>query len=150
MLGIAMKYRIGPIASLLVLVAAQSVDASNGLVECRTTAGLRAGGSNDVIRVTNQSQAYNLEAYFEIVDGSGVHHGTEVIRALYPNSSVSLTAGQIFNAAELGLFNANYFIQVVQHDPNANIWDLQFQAIYKNNSSAQGLPLLFTCPPSKY
>lgn len=105
-------------ASILALsAAAQSVHALPD-PECRATAGVRSGGTNDVIRVTNQNANGNLslEAHIKVMDAYGQPQGIEVNRPLTPNASVSLTVGQIFTAAGLRSFNANYLIQVIQHD----------------------------------
>jgi ubiquitin-large subunit ribosomal protein L40e len=115
---------------------------------CQATAGLRAGGTNDLIRVTNQNENGNLslEARIRVMDANGQEQGKDVLRPLAANASVSLAVGQIFNEAGLRAFNANYLIQVIQHD-EADTLDLglQFQAIYRNSTNGQILPLLFTC-----
>jgi hypothetical protein len=149
-----MNTRFIAAASILVLsTASQSVSAGAD-PECVATAGLRGGGTSDVIRVTNQNEngSLSLAAHLQVMDANGQPQGIEVSRPLTPNASVSLTVGQIFTEAGLKSFNANYLIQVIQHDatvPPIVDLGLQFQATYRNSTNGQILPLLFTCtqPP---
>ncbi len=122
-----------------------------GTTSCTATAGLRAGGTSDMIRVTNQSanEDVTLDARFRVLSANGQQQGIEVSRPLAPNASVSLAVSQIFLDAGLRPFNANYLIQVIQHDttesPTVDL-ALQFQATYRTSTNGQLLPLLFTCP----
>ena len=108
--------------------------------ECVATAGLRAGGTTDVIRVTNQSvnESATLQVHFHVLNAAGDEQGQDVSVPIAANGSVSKTGSQIFIDAGLRPFNANYLIQVVRFDASVTpVVDLgvQFQSTYRNSTN---------------
>lgn len=151
------------LASAFVLsVAAQSVSARPDRDNCLATADLRANGTPDVIRVTNQNEHESMQVLFRIINTSGRQLGHDYSVPLAANASFRTTVGGVYTNTGastpnsiLLVFNPSHLIQVVQSEPFADVlpdgvpdsWLQSFQATYKNAQTGQVQPLLFTCEP---
>jgi hypothetical protein len=125
----------------LLAVISGSVCANGVSYFCSTTADLRAGGTGDSIRISNQSGG-TVNVGYRIVNQNGSIQGEPVSIELGPKASATRTIGQVFQQAGVRFFNPNFFVQIGSDDQN--FWPV-VQSTYRNASNGQVMGLLFSC-----
>lgn len=154
--GLAMNTKLAALASMFALITMSQAANARAAEECVATADLRAFGTNDVIRVSNQSGNLLLNVNFRIFNAAGVQQGRDYALPVAANASISKSVGSIFfgtGVSPFQNFNSNFFIQVAQQVPVGDVvpgflpidWLRVFQATYKNFQTNGIVPLLFTC-----